>query len=185
MHFNLEQACTKKFTLERAVKAQVGKKRYSCTNSHHPHWRGWEVNATARPLYPWERDPVPSCTGGWTGNGVGVDGYKNSRPQRSLNTGGDACFGVHLLPVELLHIILIPLAWAEWEDSLPFSVVSSIPLCYIHFPATLLNQLLFHPPLLHLAVYFFIYLLVLLIPNSYTRKYSFGNSIFCHSLYMS
>jgi hypothetical protein len=36
------------------------------------------------------------------------------------------------------------------------------------FPATLFHQLLFHPPSLHLAIYFVIYLLVLWFPNSYT-----------------
>jgi hypothetical protein len=51
---------------------------------------------------------------------------------------------------------------------LPFSGASYIPLCYILFPATLLHQLLFHPPLLHLDIYFLVYLLVFLIPNSYT-----------------
>jgi hypothetical protein len=30
MHFNLKHTCTKKFTLEREVKAQMGKKRNSC-----------------------------------------------------------------------------------------------------------------------------------------------------------
>jgi hypothetical protein len=60
------------------------------------------------------------------------------------------------------------LACKESEDSLPFSGDSSIPLCCITFPATLLHQLFFPTPLLHLAIYFLVYLLVLLIPNSYT-----------------
>jgi hypothetical protein len=51
---------------------------------------------------------------------------------------------------------------------LPFSEASPIPLCYILFPATLLHQLFFHLPSLHLAIYFFVSLLVLFIPNSYT-----------------
>jgi hypothetical protein len=62
----------------------------------------------------------------------------------------------------------IPLAYAECDDSLPFSAASSIPLCYIRFPATLVHQLFFHPPSLHLTTYFLIYLLVLLFPNSCT-----------------
>src|SRR5215510_2652931 len=62
---------------------------------------------------------------------------------------------------------LIPLACAECNDSLPFSGASSIPLCYIPFPATLLHQLFFHPPSFHLAIYFLVYRLVLLFPNSY------------------
>jgi hypothetical protein len=41
---------------------------------------------------------------------------------------------------------------------LPCSEASSIPLCYILFPATLLHQLFFHPPSLHLAIYFLAYL---------------------------
>jgi len=52
----------------------------------------------------------------------------------------------------------IPLACAESNDSLSFSGASSIPLCYILFPATLLHQLFFHPPSLHLAIYFLVYL---------------------------
>jgi len=56
---------------------------------------------------------------------------------------------------------------AECDDSLPFSEASSISLCYVLFPATLLHQLLFHPVSPHLAIYFFIYLSVLLFPNSY------------------
>jgi hypothetical protein len=50
------------------------------------------------------------------------------------------------------------------------------------FPATLLNQLFFHPPSPHFAIYFLVNLLVLLIPNSYTTL--FGNSISFQSLYM-
>jgi hypothetical protein len=54
-------------------------------------------------------------------------------------------------------ISFIPLACAEWDDSLPFSGASSIPLCYILFPATLLHQLFFHPTSLPLAIYFLVY----------------------------
>jgi len=36
----------------------------------------------------------------------------------------------------------IPLACAECDDSLPLSEASSIPLCYVLYPATLLHQLL-------------------------------------------
>jgi len=53
---------------------------------------------------------------------------------------------------EILSFIkFIPLARPECDDSLPFSGASSIPLCYVLFPATLLHQLFFHPPLLHLS----------------------------------
>ena len=61
----------------------------------------------------------------------------------------------------------IPLACAECDDSLPFSGASSVPLCYVLFPATLLHQLFFHPLSPHLAIYFLVYLSVLLFPNSY------------------
>jgi hypothetical protein len=60
------------------------------------------------------------------------------------------------------HIPIIPLAFAECDDSLPFSGASSIPLCYVLFPATLLHQLFFHPLSPHLAIYFLVYLSVLL-----------------------
>jgi hypothetical protein len=50
---------------------------------------------------------------------------------------------------------------------LAFLGASSNPLCYILFPATILHQLFFHPPSLHIAIYFLVYLLVLF-PNSYT-----------------
>jgi len=39
----------------------------------------------------------------------------------------------------------IPVACAECGDCMPFSGASSIPLCYVLFPATLLHQLFFHP----------------------------------------
>ena len=66
----------------------------------------------------------------------------------------------------LLHSF-IPLACAECDDSLPFSGASSILLCYVLFPATLLHQLFFHSPSLHLAIYFLVCLSILLVPNSY------------------
>jgi len=62
---------------------------------------------------------------------------------------------------------LIPLAHAKCDDFLLFSEASSIPFCYILFPATLLHQLFFHPPSFHFAIYLFIYLSILLFPNSY------------------
>ena len=61
----------------------------------------------------------------------------------------------------------IPLACEEFHDSLPFSGASSIPLCYVLFPATLLHQLFFHPLSPHLAIYFLVYLSISLFPNSY------------------
>ena len=61
----------------------------------------------------------------------------------------------------------IPLARAGRDDSLPLSGASSIPLCYVLFPATLPHQLFFHPPSLHLAICFLVCLSILLFPNSY------------------
>ena len=61
----------------------------------------------------------------------------------------------------------IPLSCAQCDDSLPFSGAYSIPLCYVRSPATLLHQLFFHPLSTHIAIYFFVYLSILLFPNSY------------------
>ena len=69
-------------------------------------------------------------------------------------------------PLNVVHSF-IPLACAECDDSLPFSGASSISLCYVLFPAILLHQLFFHPLLPHLAVYFLVYVSILLFPNSY------------------
>jgi len=65
--------------------------------------------------------------------------------------------------------IFIPLACAECDDSLLFSGVSSIPLCCMLFPSTLLQQLFFHPPSLHLSIYFLVYLSAFLLPKSVGR----------------
>jgi hypothetical protein len=59
----------------------------------------------------------------------------------------------------LIHSF-IPFARAEFDDSLPFSGASSIPLCYILFPATLPHHLFFHPLSPHLAIYFLLYLIL-------------------------
>ena len=61
----------------------------------------------------------------------------------------------------MCHNPFIPLPCAECDDS------SSIPLCYVLFPAILLHQLFFHPLSPHLAIYFLVYLSILLFPNSY------------------
>jgi hypothetical protein len=61
----------------------------------------------------------------------------------------------------------IPLACAECDNSLPFSGASSIPICHVLFPATLLYQLFFHLLSPHLVIYFLAYLSILLFPNSY------------------
>jgi len=61
----------------------------------------------------------------------------------------------------------LPLACAEFDNSLPFSGASSITLCYVLFPATPPHQLVFHSLSPHLAIYFLVYLSILLIPSSY------------------
>ena len=76
----------------------------------------------------------------------------------------------HVNKLAFIHSFIhsfIPLACAECNDSLPFSGASSIPLCYVLFPATLLHQLFVHPLSPHLAIYFLAYLSVLLFLNSY------------------
>ena len=60
----------------------------------------------------------------------------------------------------------IQLACAEFNDSLLFSGASSIPLCSVLFPTTLPHHLFFHPLSPHLAIYFLVYLSILLFPNS-------------------
>ena len=77
-------------------------------------------------------------------------------------------FGVDFLSIHCLKVhSFILLACAECNDSLPFSGASSVPLCYVLFSATLLHQLFIHPLSPYLAICFFIYLSVLLFPNSY------------------
>ena len=61
-----------------------------------------------------------------------------------------------------------PLACTECGDSLPFLGASSIPPCHTLFPATPLRRPFFHPPSLHPPIYFLVYLLVLLFPDSCT-----------------
>ena len=81
-----------------------------------------------------------------------------------------------------IHLFIL-MAREECDDSLPFPRASSIPLCYIPFPATLLLQLVFHPASFHLAIYFLVQLLTLLFPNSYIILFS-SNYILFYSLYM-
>ena len=66
---------------------------------------------------------------------------------------------------KIQSIPFIPLAHAECDDSLPFSGASSIPLCYVLFPATLLHQLFFHPLSPHLAHLFLGLPLSLVVPK--------------------
>ena len=76
----------------------------------------------------------------------------------------------HFMPFDISDGIncirsFIPLACAECDDSLPFSGVSSIPLCYVLFPATLLHQLFVHPLQTHLTIYFLVLRLYLIVPK--------------------
>ena len=68
----------------------------------------------------------------------------------------------------LIYQSINPLACTECGDSLRFSGASSIPPCHTLFPATPLRRPFFHPPSLHPAIYFLVYILVLLFPDSYT-----------------
>jgi len=83
--------------------------------------------------------------------------------------------GMHRTYLCFWESFIHSIACAKCDDSLPFSGASLIPLCYIPFPSTLFDQLVFHPSSLHLAIYFLVYLSALLLPNSYTIL--FGNSI--------
>jgi len=68
-------------------------------------------------------------------------------------------FQLHVFVVSAsVFISLISLARAEFDDSLLFSGASSIPLCYVLFPATLPHQLFIHPLSPSLAIYFLVYL---------------------------
>ena len=91
------------------------------------------------------------------------------------------CSYSHHLLSSVYHSFIhsfIPLACAECDDSLPFSGAFPIPLCYIPLSSTLFHQLVFHPPALHLAIYFLVYLSALLLPNSYIILYSVHKSVF-------
>jgi len=65
----------------------------------------------------------------------------------------------------------IPLACAECDDSLPLSGASSIPLHYVLASATLLQKLFFHPLSPHLAIYFLVYLSILLFTDLYITPF--------------
>ena len=92
-------------------------------------------------------------------------------PTHRLSPGSEKQTQLHvtfmLQPFIIYSFIHSFLACAEYDSSLPFSGASSIPLCYVRFPATLLHQLFFQPLSPHLAIYFLVYLSDLLFPNSY------------------
>ena len=88
-----------------------------------------------------------------------------SQPEFHVSFKGQhVCIGKLAVKADLF----IPLVCAECDNSLPLSGASSIPLCYVLFPATLLHQLFFHPLSPHLAICFLVDLSILLFPNSYT-----------------
>ena len=74
---------------------------------------------------------------------------------------------IYCLKVHSFIHSFIPLACAECDNFLPFLGASTIPLCYVLFPATLLHQLFFIPLSPYLAIYFLVYLSILLFPYSY------------------
>jgi hypothetical protein len=91
------------------------------------------VNGTTRPLYTWERDPIPHCVGGCVGPRVGLYGCEKSRPNlhseswiNSLNYGYfsllkcdavwfgiyiyqyfgiDSCFHLETSPIGILNCV--------------------------------------------------------------------------------
>jgi hypothetical protein len=67
---------------------------------------GWVVNATHRPLYPRERDPVTHCIGGWVGCRTGLDGLEKFRSHRDYIPGPSSPFRVDI-PTELSRPIII------------------------------------------------------------------------------
>jgi len=66
---------------------------------------GWVVNATPRPLYPWER-PGTHCIAGWEGPRAGLDGCGKSRPHWDSIPGPSTQKRVAIL-IELFHPTLL------------------------------------------------------------------------------
>ena len=79
------------------------------------------------------------------------------------------------------HIIFIPLACAECDNSLPFLEASSIPLCYVLFPAPLLRPTIL-PSSLTLSCHLFLGLPLNLVVPKFIYNTLFRNSIFFRSL---
>ena len=61
---------------------------------------GWVFNATPRPLYPRERQTVPTVQGGWVGPRAGVGGRGKSRHHRDSIPGPSSPQRV-IIPTEL------------------------------------------------------------------------------------
>ena len=98
--------------------------------------------------------------------GVSSDSYYDARKHK-IKIPYTCGYSFHKI---FIHSFL-PLACAECDDSLPFSGASSIPLCYVLSPATFPHQLFFHSLSPHLAIYFLVYLSILLFPNSYIMPF--------------
>jgi hypothetical protein len=45
---------------------------------------GWVVNATARPLYPREKEPISIVIGGWVDRRAGQDGAGNLQQKKTI-----------------------------------------------------------------------------------------------------
>ena len=66
------------------------------------------------------------------------------------------------------HSYIHSFHWHVQNEMIPCPSQELLPfLCYVLFLATLLLQLFIHPLSLHLAIYFLVYLSILLFPNSY------------------
>ena len=109
----------------------------------------------------------------------GISGVGLNTPNPPLGTPLSKIIIVHSHGLQFAYsVYFIPLACAESDNCLPFSGTSSIPLCYVPFASTLFHQLVFHPSSLHLAIYFLVFLSILLFPNSYIIP--FWDSEVCH-----
>jgi len=71
---------------------------------------GWVVNATPRPLYPWER-PGTHFPGGWVGPRAGLDGCGKSRLHRD-STPGPSSLWRFTIPTEVMW----KLFWKTGEE---------------------------------------------------------------------
>jgi hypothetical protein len=74
-----------KFTLEQATKAQKGNRCIAVLFNFGARWGGC-INATPRPLYPWER-PGTHCIGSRVGTRAGLDECGKSHPYRDSIPG--------------------------------------------------------------------------------------------------
>ena len=111
---------------------------------------GKVVSPTCQPPLPYPPSPSPPKRYSWY----------------SFLLEAESTPGPYYLIQKIFIHSFIPLACAEFDDSLPFSGASSIPLCYVLFPATLPHQLFFHPLSPHLAIYFLVSFSILF-QNSY------------------